>query len=231
MRIVRTGSLVLFLVVLGLGVGATDARAALTGITLPAPLGDYQTTLLATDSSGRVYACDGDSVYRLSGSAFSTVATGIGSAVGYASVNPSGFVVNASGTQAYVATGSSGLMVGVNLTTPSATELTGATPASGWTYGNYGLALDPISGSIFLTDSYNQDIYLVNPAGSGSLTLVKHFTAAFGGGLAFSPTGQLYVPIPTGYSNWPTSDVFPINMYVFSRSWLERRGGRSDARD
>jgi DNA-binding beta-propeller fold protein YncE len=139
--------------------------------------------------------------------------------VGGAWVDPSAFVVNASGTEAWMATGGSGRLVETDLATGISQELTGATRS--WTYGNYGLAVDPIHGALFLTDSYNQDVYHVSTTGSGSLTLVKHFTGMFGGGLAFSPTGELYVPVPTGYSSYPSADNFPVDLYRFSRSWLD----------
>jgi hypothetical protein len=207
---------------------STSLQAA--GVSVPPPRGNYQMTTLATDSSGRVYACDGDTVFRLDGSTFTSLATGLVSSVGGAWVDPSAFVVNAAGTKAYMATGSTGRLVEVNLTTASARELTGATRS--WTYGNYGLAIDPIYGNIFLTDSYNQDIYRVDPSGAGSLDLVKHFTGSFGGGLAFSPTGELYVPVPTGYAAWPTNDNFPVDLYRFPRSWLDDiAAGKSPSAD
>jgi DNA-binding beta-propeller fold protein YncE len=217
MRRTLTLSYVVLSMVLALALVASPSPAA--GATLPAPLGDYQFTVLATDSSGGLYACDGNTVYRRSGSTFTTLATGIAS-VADVIVDPSGFAVNAAGTKAYVATGNSGRLVEVDLVAHSARELSGA--RGSWAYGNYGLAVDPIYGNIFVTDSLNQDLYRLDPAGSGSLSFVKHFTGgACGGGLAFSPTGELYVPVATGFGAWPTSDVFPLDMYRFSRSWLD----------
>ena len=69
------------------------AGPAEASVTLPPPLGDYQFTALATDGAGQVYACDGQSVYKLSGSAFTTVASGLGTAVSGAWVDPSAFAV------------------------------------------------------------------------------------------------------------------------------------------
>jgi DNA-binding beta-propeller fold protein YncE len=213
-----------------LSVLLTSPGLSAAGIAVPPPRGDYQLSTLAADAGGTLYACDGDTVFRLQGSAFTPVVTGLVSTVGGAWVDPSSFVVNGAGTRAYMATGSTGRLVEVDLAAGSARELTGATRS--WVYGNYGLAIDPIYGNIFLTDSYNQDVYRVDPSGAGSLSLVKHFTSPFGGALAFSPTGELYVPVPTAYAAWPTDDNFPMDMYRFSRAWLDDiAAGRTPSTD
>jgi hypothetical protein len=211
--------------VFGLAMGLVCAAAASAGmqqvpgsISVPPPPGPYQYTALATDGQGVLYACDGDAVWRFQGSTFSQIYSGI-SAVADVWVDPSGFAVNAAGTLAYVATGYSGRIVEIDLAGHAARELDGA--RGSWVYGNYGVAVDPVAGTVFLTDSLNQDLYRVDPAGSGSLSLVKHFDGAFGGGIAFTPTGELIAPVATGYAAYPTDDNFPIDLYRFSRSYLD----------
>jgi DNA-binding beta-propeller fold protein YncE len=202
--------------------------------TVPPPAGGSWLTALATDGSGTLYACDGNTVWRLQGGAFAGVYSGVRSTAG-ASVDPSGFAVSAGGGQAYVATGYTSRLVEVNLSAPaSARELSGARDVGGssFMYGNYGVAIDPIYGKIFVTDSTNQDLYLLNPSGSGSLTLLKSFSGSFGGGLAFSPTGELYIPVPTAYGVPGTADNFPVDLYRFSRGWLDDvAAGRTPATD
>ena len=202
--------------VAGLSAGRADA------VSVPPPVSGSWLTALSTDGSGTLFACDGNTVWRLQGGSFTSVYSGV-RVTADVSVDPSGFAVNAAGTQAYVATGFTGRLVEVNLLIPSASELSGARNAGGtsFAYGNYGVAIDPIYGKVFITDSTNQDLYLMDPSGSGSLTLLKNFSGSFGGGLAFSPTGELYVPVPTAYSVAGTADNFPIDLYRFPRSWLD----------
>jgi DNA-binding beta-propeller fold protein YncE len=198
-------------------------------ISVPPPPGIYQYTALATDAQGALYACDGDAVWRLQGSTFTQAYSGI-AAVADAWVDPSGFAVNAAGTLAYVATGYSGRIVEIDLADHTARELDGARGA--WVYGNYGVAVDPVAGTVFLTDSLNQDLYRVNPAGSGSLSLLKHFNGEYGGGIAFTPTGELIVPVAVGRAAYPTDDNFPIDLYRFPRSYLDAvAGGQTPAGD
>lgn len=203
-------------VTVALGAGRADA------VSIPPPVSGSWLTALSTDGSGTLFACDGNTVWRLQGGSFTSVYSGVRSTADV-SVDPSGFAVNAAGTQAYVATGFTGRLVEVNLSTPSARELSGAHDAGGtsFAYGNYGVAVDPIYGKVFITDSTNQDLYLMDPSGSGSLSLLKSFSGSFGGGLAFSATGELYVPVPTAYSVAGTADNFPIDLYRFPRSWLD----------
>jgi hypothetical protein len=203
--------------VAGLSAGRADA------VSVPPPVSGSWLTALSTDGSGTLFACDGNTVWRLQGGSFTSVYSGV-RATADVSVDPSGFAVNATGTQAYVATGFTGRLVEVNLSTPSlARELSGARDAGGtsFAYGNYGVAIDPIYGKVFITDSTNQDLYLMDPSGSGSLRLLKSFSGSFGGGLAFSPTGELYVPVPTAYSVAGTADNFPIDLYRFPKIWLD----------
>lgn len=222
MRRIFTMSMCALALVSGWILAAADCRG--DGVALPPPLGLYKSTLLATDTGGRLYACDGDTVYRLSGSAFTPLYTGLvgvavaSSGIDDLQIDPSGFGVSADGARAYVASGASGRLLEVNLTTPSARDLPGT--AGGWVYGNYGLAVDPIYGQVFVTDSLDNALFKVNTGGDGSLSLVKHFSGAiFGGGLTFSPTGELYVPVATG-SSWP-SDTLSADVYKFPRSWLD----------
>lgn len=203
--------------VAGLSAGRADA------VSVPPPVSGSWLTALSTDGSGTLFACDGNTVWRLQGGSFTSVYSGVRSTADV-SVDPSGFAVNTAGTQAYVATGFTGRLVEVNLSAPSsARELSGARDAGGtsFAYGNYGVAIDPIYGKVFITDSTNQDLYLMDPSGSGSLRLLKSFSGSFGGGLAFSPTGELYVPVPTAYSVAGTADNFPIDLYRFPQSWLD----------
>lgn len=215
---------------LGLAAVMVLAAAGLAGIqpiggTLPPPaLGSY-TTLLATDALGSIYACDGDTLYKYGGGTFSTVFSGLVGAAGGAGSDPAGLAVTADGQRAYVTTGMSGALVEIDLGARTARKLAGA----GLGNGNYGVAVDPIYGHVFLTSSWTaganaaQALYLVDTAGSGSLTLLDDFgsSAVAGGGIAFSPHGELVVPVPTSYSAWPVDDNFTVDLYRFSRSWLD----------
>lgn len=190
------------------------------GITVPPPASMWQYSPLAIDGTGKVYAFADDTLYGLSGGSFAAMVSGIKQlAWGGAdvSIDPSGFAVNSAGTLAYVATGYSGRLLEIDLTAKTARELTGAALAA-----NYGLAIDPIYGKVFLTDSYTQDLYLVDTTGSGSLTLLKQFAGAkFGSGIAFSPAGELVVPVATAYATWPTDDHYPVDLYRFPKAWLD----------
>jgi len=204
--------------------GATAGTQSLGG-SLPNPAAGSYSTLLATDLLGGIYACDGNSLYKHSGSAFTPLYTGIVAAGGGLAFDPSALAVSANGSVAYVASGSSGALVEIDLAAHTARNLPGASRSN----GNYGLAVDPIYGQVFLTSSWSagsdlaQSLYLVNTTGSGSLMLLDDFggTGWTGGGIAFSPTGELYVPVPTSFSAWPTDDEFTVDLYGFSRSWLD----------
>ena len=128
MKRLASGMLVMGLVWALAGAGRAVTPVNL-GITVPGPAmkTNSWSTLVATDASGGVYACDGDTIWRLdaAGGAFSAVFAGVGSAAD-ADVDPSGFAVNAAGTTAYVATGVSGRIVAVDLAGGSARELSGA---------------------------------------------------------------------------------------------------------
>jgi DNA-binding beta-propeller fold protein YncE len=217
---IRTVSVCALALVFGWVFVAAVGRA--DGVTLPQPLGKYHSTLLATDAGNHLFACDGDTLYRFNGTAFSPLYTGLVSLTNAAAgddvgVDPSGFSVSADGTRAYLATGNSGRLLEINLTSLTARDLPGTT--GGWVYGNYGVAVDPIYGQVFLTDSLDHSIYKVNTTGSGSLALVKQFSGAmFGGGLSFSPTGELYVPVATGFVE---TDTISASLYEFPRSWLD----------
>jgi len=190
------------------------------GIVVPAPPSLWQYTPLAVDAAGKVYAFADDTLYGLAGGAFAPLVSGIKQLAWGDDdiwIDPSGFAVNAAGTLAYVATGYSGRLLEVNLAAKSARELTGAALAA-----NYGLAVDPIYGKVFLTDSYTQDLYLVDTVNSGGLTLMKQFAGAvFGSGVAFSPAGELVVPVATALAKWPTDDHYPVDLYRFSKAWLD----------
>jgi DNA-binding beta-propeller fold protein YncE len=207
--------------VLGLSILTFIAVPASAGIDVPEPVnGVYSSTLLATDSGGRVFCFDGDTVYGLSGGAFSPIVSGIGATAG-AWVDPSGFAVNAAATMAYVATGFSGRIVEVDLVAQTSRELSGARIGG---FGNYGVAVDPIYGKVFVTDSTAQNLYTVDPSGSGLLAQLKDFSAlggVFGGGITFAPGGRLIVPVATAFSQGTTDDNFPLDLYSFSRSFLD----------
>jgi len=215
---------------LGLAAVMVLAAASLAGIqpiggTLPPPATGSFATLLATDALGSLYACDGDTLYKYGGGTFSTVFSGLVGAAGGAGSDPAGLAVTADGQRAYVTTGMSGALVEIDLGARTARRLAGA----GLGNGNYGVAVDPIYGHVFLTSSWTaganaaQALYLVDTAGSGSLTLLDDFgsSAVAGGGIAFSPHGELVVPVPTNYSVWPVDDNFTVDLYRFSRSWLD----------
>jgi len=192
-------------------------------ITVPAPLGMWKFTALATDGGGGVYAFDGDTIYRLLGGAFGAVVSNIQDTVWpgeEVSVDPSGFAVNASGTTAYFATGFTGRLVEVNIDAGSgdfgsARELSDAAMA-----GNYGLAVDPVHGEVFVTDSWSADLYHVTTSGTGSLDNQQTFAGGlYGSGIAFRSNGDLTVPVATG-SGWP-SDTYPVDLYRFSRTFVD----------
>jgi DNA-binding beta-propeller fold protein YncE len=200
------------------------AASAAAGISVPEPVnGVYYSTLLAVDGSGGVYCFDGDTVYSLSGGTFSPLVTGVSAATG-ASIDPSGFSVNAAGTLAYVATGFSGHTVEVNLQTHGARDLPGALTGGGYTGLNWGLAVDPIYGKVFMADSNSQNVFLVNPSGSDLLSLLKDYgtLAQFGGGIAFAPDGRLIVPVATTRPVWPNEDSYKADIYAFSRTFLDQ---------
>jgi len=222
MKRLASGMLVMGLVWALAGAGRAVTPVNL-GITVPGPAmkTNSWSTLVATDASGGVYACDGDTIWRLdaAGGAFSAVFAGVGSAAD-ADVDPSGFAVNAAGTTAYVATGVSGRIVAVDLAGGSARELSGARAGA----SNYGLAVDPIHGQLFATDSYTQELWRVDPAGQGSLTSLDTFgwTGWFGSGIGFAPDGTLVVPVATGFSDWENDkDDYPTDVYRFTREWLD----------
>jgi DNA-binding beta-propeller fold protein YncE len=204
--------------------GASLAGVTPIGGTLPPPASGSFATLLATDALGGIYACNGNALYKFSGGTFGTVYTGIGGAAGAGS-DPAGLAVTPDGRLAYVATGMSGTLVEIDLSAHTARSLT----AAGLGNGNYGVAVDPIYGQVFLTSSWTagadaaQSLYLVDPTKNGALTLLDDFgkTSVAGGGIAFSPHGELIVPVPTAYSSYPTDDNFTIDLYRFSRSWLD----------
>ncbi len=198
-------------------VAAMAAPAA--GTDVPEPVGGvYTSTLLAVDGGGSLFCFDGDTIYGFSGGAFNPLVTGIAATAG-AWVDPSAFSVRADGALAYVATGSTGRIVEVNLAAGTSRELSGARIGG---YGNYGLAVDPIYGKIFVTDSMTQSVHLLDPTGDGALTLLDDFgsTAVFGGGIAVSPEGELTVPVPTA-SAWPAGDTCTLDVYRFSRDFLD----------
>ena len=217
-------------VTLGLAAVLMLSGASLAGIqpiggTLPPPASGSFATLLATDSLGGIYACDGDTLYKYSGGTCGTLFSGIVGAAGGAGSDPAGLAVTPDGRLAYVATGMSGALVEINLSAHTARSL----PAAGLGNGNYGVAVDPIYGQVFLTSSCTaganaaQSLYLVDPTKNGALTLLDDFgrTAMTSGGIAFSPQGELVVPVPTSFSAWPMDDNFMVDLYRFSRSWLD----------
>lgn len=194
--------------------------APAAGTDVPEPVnGVYSSTLLAVDGGGNLFCFDGDTIYGFAGGAFTPLVTGIAAAAD-AWVDPSAFGVRTDGALAYVATGYSGRIVEVDLAAGTSRELSGARIGG---YGNYGLAVDPVYGKVFVTDSTTQSAYLLDPTGDGSLTLLDDFgsTGAFGGGLAFTPDGELTIPVPTAYAAWPTDDNYSLDVYRFSRSFLD----------
>jgi DNA-binding beta-propeller fold protein YncE len=205
---------------LAVSAGATAGVQSLGG-SLPSPAAGSYSTVLAADSLGGIYACDGNALYKYSGSAFTPLYTGIVAAGGVA-FDPSALAVSANGSVAYVASGFSGKVVRIDLAgaTPLATGLSNAGLPSG---SNFGLAVDPIYGRVFLTDSWTQALYVLDPAGTASPKLLDSFdgTGWAGGGIAFTPGGELFVPVPTAYSAWPKDDEFTVDLYRFSRSWLD----------
>jgi len=194
-------------------------------VTVPPPPGDYHFTALACDAGGGVYAFDGDTIYALQGGAFAPRVSGIQAAAWpgqEVTVDPSAFAVDAGGATAWFATGFSGRIVEVRIdpNLPAfgeAWELKGAALAS-----NYGLAVDPVHGELFVTDSWTADLYHVTRAGAGSLDNRRTFPGAmYGGGIAFTPGDELIVPIATGFAAWPDDDGFPLDLYRFPRQFLD----------
>lgn len=194
------------------------------GITVPAPA-MYRFTALAVDGGGTVFAVEGDTLYRLDGGAFQPFVTSIeAKAFGgeEVTIDPSGFAVDAAGSVAYLATGGSGRLVEIDIDPASggfgsARELTGAAMQS-----NYGLAVDPIHGHVFLTDSYSADLYGVDPTDAGTMTLLRSFTGGmFSGGIGFAPDGRLIVPVAKGFSAWPKDDNYPVDMWRFGTEFLD----------
>jgi len=207
---------------------AGPAAAALSdlGIAVPEP-GLWRFTALSADAAGTVYAFEGDTLYRLQGGAFQPLVANLESTVWPGqdmTIDPSGFAVTPSGLTAYVATGMTGRLVEVNIDTGSsqfgaARELTGAAMPSG---SNYGVAVDPLTSTVYMTDSYAADIYAVDTADTGSLVLVRAFAGGmFGSGIGFSPGGDLVVPVATGYAAWPADDTFPVDLWRFGRDVLD----------
>lgn len=209
---------------LALALGAAGVRADVQGLgmDLPPPaLGSYFTDVSA-DGVGGIWACDGDALYKAESGTFGEVYSGIAAAGGGLAFDPAGLALTSDGTRAYVASGFSNQLVEIDMSgpTPSARHLPDASiPGS----SNFGVAVDPVYGQVFLTDGTTHELYLVDAAGTGSLTLLEDFggTAAVGGGLAFSPSGELYVPVATTMSNWPDDDEFTVDLYRFSRTWLD----------
>ena len=199
--------------------GATAGVQSLGG-SLPNPAAGSYTTLLAADLLGGIYACDGDWLYKYSGSAFTPLYTGIVAAGGVA-FDPSALAVSADGSAAYVASGNTGKVVRIDLAgaTPTAVGLANAGLTSG---SNYGLAVDPIYGQLFITDSWTQALYVLDPAGTGPVTLLDDFggTGVLGSGIGFSPDGRLVVPVGKEYAT-KDDDTFPVDLYRFSRAWLD----------
>ena len=103
---------------LAVSAGATAGVQSLGG-SLPNPAAGSYSTVLAADLLGGIYACDGNSLYKYSGSAFTPLYTGIVAAGGVA-FDPSALAVSADGSAAYVASGYSGKVVRI--------DLAGATP-------------------------------------------------------------------------------------------------------
>jgi MYXO-CTERM domain-containing protein len=204
--------------------GVSAAGVQPIGGSLPPPASGSYATLLATDALGGIYACDGNAIYKFGGGT-TTLFTGIVGAAGGASCDPAGLAVTADGSRAYVTTGYSGSLVEIDLAAGTARNLSGAYLSN----GNYGVAVDPIYGHVFVTSSWTagsdaaQSLYLVNTSGNGSLTLLDDFggTAMTGGGIGFSPGGELIVPVPTTFSAWPHDDRFMVDLYRFSRPWLD----------
>ena len=205
-----------------LAAGASAGMQSLGG-NLPDPAAGSYTTVLAADSLGGIYACDGNALYKYTGSTFTPLYTGI-VAAGGAAFDPSALAVSADGSVAYVASGATGKIVNIDIAANSARELSGATLSN----GNYGIAVDPIYGLAFVTSSwtsgsnYAQSLYLLDPSGNGSLTLLDSFggTGVLGSGIGFSPDGQLVVPVGKEYAT-KDDDTFPVNLYRFSRAWLD----------
>ncbi len=206
---------------------ATSGAAGMQslGIAVPEPAA-WRFTALAVDGSGTVFAVEGDTLYRLEGGAFQPFVTSIETkAFGgeEVTIDPSGFAVDASGSVAYLATGGSGRLVEIDIDPGSggfgsARELTGAAMQS-----NYGLAVDPIHGHVFLTDSYSAGLYGVDPAGAGTMTLLKSFAGGmFGGGIGFAPDGRLIVPVAKSFSNWQDGeDDYAVDMWRFGTEFLD----------
>jgi len=206
---------------LAVSAGATAGVHSLGG-NLPSPAAGSYSTVLAADLLGGIYACNGNTLYKYSGSTFAPLYTGIVAAGGGAAFDPSALAVSADGSVAYVASGFTGKVVRIDLAgaTPQASGLSNTALPSG---SNFGLAVDPIYGRVFLTDSWTQALYVLDPAGTASPKLLDSFggTGWAGGGIAFTPGGELFVPVPTSYSAWPKDDQFTVDLYRFSRSWLD----------
>ncbi|KPK45496.1 MAG: hypothetical protein AMK72_10955 [Planctomycetes bacterium SM23_25] len=212
-------------IALAILVAATGAagQAQSLGITVPEPA-MWRFTALAVDGGGTVFAVEGDTLYRLEGGAFQPFVTGIeAKAFGgeEVTIDPSGFAVDSAGSVAYLATGGSGRLVEIDIDPASAgfgsaRELTGAAMQA-----NYGLAVDPLHGHVFLTDSYSADLYGVDPGGAGTLVLLKSFAGGmFGGGIGFAPDGRLVVPVAKAFAAWPGDDNYPVDLWRFSVAFV-----------
>ena len=202
---------VLAVLVLVAAPAAADMRPV-GNVQVPAPLGDWHFTALATDSSGGVYASDGDAIFRLTGGVFQPVVSDIIETLwpgGTMSVDPSGFAVNAAGTHAWIASGMTGRIIEANLSTGAVRNLSGAVLS-----GNYGIAAGPVG--LFVTDSYSADVYAVSTAGNGAMQRVAAFPdSLFGSGIAFTPGGDLIVPVGYQYAQWPDNDNYPVDLWRY----------------
>jgi len=205
-------------------VAVLAASAAAADIRVPDTAGLYNSTLLAADAGGHLYCFDGDVIYKLNGTSFAPILSDLTTTAG-AVVDPSAFTVNAAGTLAYFATGMSGHVVEANLANGTSRELSGVRESILDIWGNYGLAVDPVTGKLFMTNCgpVNRGLYLVDPTGDGLLTKLKDFytLAVTGSGLTFTPDGKLIAPIVKTYANYPTDDNFPADIYAFSHSFVD----------
>ncbi|MDK1031186.1 MAG: PEP-CTERM sorting domain-containing protein [Planctomycetia bacterium] len=202
------------------------------GVSLNTPIPDptyvYGTTLLAMSPDGQLYSCNGDTISRWipAENRFEDVVTGIESAVG-GSVEPSGFAMLTSNV-GVVLSGWSDVIALANLNTGVVTTL-GSVSLS----GNFGAATDPVWGRVFITDSAGK-VYMLDTVAGGSAALFYEPSAAlFGSGLAFDESGNLFLPVATGFSAWPTDDLFPIDLVKIPANYVTDfvTGGVPDPND
>ena len=189
------------------------------GVSLNTPIPDpsyvYGTTLLAMSPDGQLYSCNGDKISRWipAENRFDDIVTGIESAVG-GSVEPSGFAMLTSNV-GVVLSGWSDVIALANLNTGVVTTL-GSVSLS----GNFGAATDPVWGRVFITDSAGK-VYMLDTVGGGSASLFYEPAGAlFGSGIAFDATGNLFVPVATGFSAFPTDDSFPVDLVRISADYI-----------